>query len=149
MNPDAVARFNPPTGADRVNLVLAILRARQIRGGGTAPPGLREALGLDESTATRTAADTAEEQARALVQAKEDADRNPAAVPTGHGEQVAAILELAAREVVPRLAATPAGIDHAVHALNGGFVPAGPSGTARSAPRSGSPRPPEGRWPGR
>ncbi|MFD7690819.1 cobaltochelatase subunit CobN [Streptomyces sp. NPDC059781] len=120
---------NPPTGADRVNLVLAILRARQIWGGATALPGLREALGLDESAATRTTADEAEERARALVQAMEDTDWDPAAVPTAHGEQVAAILEFAAREVVPRLAATTAEIDHAVHALNGGFVPAGPSGS--------------------
>ncbi|RDD90558.1 cobaltochelatase subunit CobN [Streptomyces parvulus] len=120
---------NPPAGADRVNLVLAILRARQIWGGTTALPGLREALGLDESAATRTTADAAEEQARALVQAMDDAGWDPAAVPSGHGEQVAAVLEFAAREVVPRLAATTAEIDHAVHALNGGFVPAGPSGS--------------------
>ncbi|MEU4144842.1 cobaltochelatase subunit CobN [Streptomyces parvulus] len=120
---------NPPAGADRVNLVLAMLRARQIWGGTTALPGLREALGLDESAATRTAADAAEEQARALVQAMDDAGWDPAAVPSGHGEQVAAVLEFAAREVVPRLAATTAEIDHAVHALNGGFVPAGPSGS--------------------
>ncbi|MFD6172589.1 cobaltochelatase subunit CobN [Streptomyces coeruleorubidus] len=120
---------NPPQGADRVNLVLAILRARQIWGGATALPGLREALGLDESAATRTTADEAEEQARALVQAMEDAGWDPAAVPAEHGEQVAAILEFAAREVVPRLAATTAEVDHTVHALAGGFVPAGPSGS--------------------
>ncbi|SDO97428.1 cobaltochelatase CobN [Streptomyces sp. cf386] len=120
---------NPPTGADHVNLVLAILRARQIWGGATALPGLREALGLDESAATRTTADAAEEKARALVQAMEDAGWDPAAVPTEHGEQVAAILEFAAREVVPRLAATTDELDHTVHALAGGFVPAGPSGS--------------------
>ncbi|MEI5102523.1 cobaltochelatase subunit CobN [Streptomyces sp. PmtG] len=120
---------NPPTGGDHVNLVLAILRARQIWGGAAALPGLREALGLDESAATRTSADAAEEQARALVQAMEDAGWDPAAVPTEHGEQVAAILEFAAREVVPRLAATTAELDHTVHALAGGFVPAGPSGS--------------------
>ncbi|WP_328433505.1 cobaltochelatase subunit CobN [Streptomyces sp. NBC_00425] len=120
---------NPPAGGDRVNLVLAILRARQIWGGATALPGLREALGLDESAATRTTADEAEARARALVQAMEDADWNPAAVPAEHGEQVAAVLEFAAREVVPRLAGTTAELDHAVHALAGGFVPAGPSGS--------------------
>jgi len=109
--------------------VLAVLRARQIWGGTTALPGLREALGLDESAATRTTADAAEEEARALVQAMEDAGWDPAAVPADRGEQVAAILEFAAREVVPRLAATTAELDHAVHALNGGFVPAGPSGS--------------------
>ncbi|WP_153812180.1 cobaltochelatase subunit CobN [Streptomyces sp. SUK 48] len=120
---------NPPGGADRVNLVLAILRARQIWGGTKALPGLREALGLDESAATRTTADAAEEQARALVQAMEDADWDPAAVPTEHGEQVRAVLDFAAREVVPRLAATNAELHHTVHALAGGFVPAGPSGS--------------------
>ncbi|MDT0567660.1 cobaltochelatase subunit CobN [Streptomyces sp. DSM 3412] len=127
----------PPTGADHVNLVLAVLRARQIWGGTTALPGLREALGLDESAATRTTADEAEAKARALVQAMEDAGWDPAAVPTvvaatvpaAHGEQVAPVLEFAAREVVPRLAATTAELDHTVHALNGGFVPAGPSGS--------------------
>ncbi|MFE1247020.1 cobaltochelatase subunit CobN [Streptomyces sp. NPDC058766] len=127
---------NPPAGADRVNLVLAILRARQIWGGTTALPGLREALGLDESAATRTTADEAEEKARALVQAMEDADWDPAAVPAvaagvpaERAEQVAAILRFAAREVVPRLSGTTGELDHAVHALNGGFVPAGPSGS--------------------
>ncbi|MEU1309556.1 cobaltochelatase subunit CobN [Streptomyces cinnamoneus] len=121
-----------PAGEARVNLVLSILRARQIWGGTTALPGLREALGLDESAATRTTADEAEEKARALVQAMEDAGWDPAAVASvaaGHGEQVAAILAFAAREVVPRLAATTDELDHAVHALAGGFVPAGPSGS--------------------
>ena len=118
-----------PSGEDRVNLVLAILRARQIWGGTSALPGLREALGLDESAATRTAADQAEETARALVQAMDDADWDLAALPDTHGEQVRAILEFAAREVVPRLAATTAELDHTVRALNGGFVPAGPSGS--------------------
>ncbi|MER6142605.1 cobaltochelatase subunit CobN [Streptomyces sparsogenes] len=125
-----------PTGPERVNLVLAILRARQIWGGTTALPGLREALGLDESAATRTGADEAEDRARALVQAMEDADWAPEAaekaclgLPEEQRDAVAAILGFAAREVVPRLAATTAEIDHAVHALNGGFVPAGPSGS--------------------
>ncbi|MER5972887.1 cobaltochelatase subunit CobN [Streptomyces sp. NPDC002055] len=125
-----------PGGPERVNLVLAILRARQIWGGTSALPGLREALGLDESAATRTGADDAEERARALVQAMEDASWDPAAtekvclgLPEEQREGVAAILDFAAREVVPRLASTTDEIDHAVHALAGGFVPAGPSGS--------------------
>ncbi|NUV58286.1 cobaltochelatase subunit CobN [Streptomyces sp. CAI-85] len=120
---------NPPAGADRVNLVLAILRARQMWGGTTALPGLREALGLDESAATRTTADEAEAKARALVERMEELGWDPDAVPDEHGEQVAAVLEFAAREVVPRLAATTAELQHTLHALNGGFVPAGPSGS--------------------
>ncbi|MER6158936.1 cobaltochelatase subunit CobN [Streptomyces sp. NPDC001868] len=119
----------PPGGADRVNLVLAILRARQIWGGTQALPGLREALGLDESAATRTTADEAEAKARALVERMEELGWDPDSVPDDHGEQVTAILEFAAREVVPRLQATTAELHHTVHALNGGFVPAGPSGS--------------------
>ncbi|WP_399930993.1 cobaltochelatase subunit CobN [Streptomyces kanamyceticus] len=118
-----------PAGADRVNLVLAILRARQIWGGTSALPGLREALGLDESAATRVSADEAEDKARALVQAMDDAGWDLAAVPRDQGEQVAAILEFAAREVVPRLEGTTAELDNAVRALEGRFVPAGPSGS--------------------
>ncbi|MFI0981009.1 cobaltochelatase subunit CobN [Streptomyces sp. NPDC021093] len=121
-----------PAGEARVNLVLAILRARQIWGGTASLPGLREALGLDESAAQRTAADEIEEQARGLVQAMEDADWAPeavAGVAAGHPAAVADILGFAAHEVVPRLAATTDELTHAVHALNGGFVPAGPSGS--------------------
>ncbi|MFD5888360.1 cobaltochelatase subunit CobN [Streptomyces sp. NPDC060334] len=121
-----------PTGTARVNLVLAILRARQIWGGTTALPGLREALGLDESAATRTSADEAEETARALVQAMEDAGWAPeavASVAAGHSADVAAVLDFAAREVVPRLAGTTDEIAHVVSALDGSFVPAGPSGS--------------------
>ncbi|MEU9107982.1 cobaltochelatase subunit CobN [Streptomyces xanthophaeus] len=121
-----------PTGTARVNLVLAILRARQIWGGTTALPGLREALGLDESAATRTSADAVEETARALVQAMEDADWNldaVAGVAAGHPAPVADVLSFAAREVVPRLAGTVDEIAHVVAALDGRFIPAGPSGS--------------------
>ncbi|MFE5804383.1 cobaltochelatase subunit CobN [Streptomyces sp. NPDC056491] len=121
-----------PTGEARVNLVLAILRARQIWGGTTALPGLREALGLDESAATRTSADAVEEQARALVRAMEDADWSLDAVDpvaAGHSADVAAVLSFAAREVVPRLAGTTDEITHVVAALDGRFIPAGPSGS--------------------
>ncbi|WP_046779750.1 cobaltochelatase subunit CobN [Streptomyces yangpuensis] len=121
-----------PTGEARVNLVLAILRARQIWGGTTALPGLREALGLDESKATRTSADDIEEQARALVQAMEDAGWAPDAVASVAADRpadVAAVLSFAAREVVPRLAGTTDEIAHVVAALDGRFVPAGPSGS--------------------
>ncbi|NED92997.1 cobaltochelatase subunit CobN, partial [Streptomyces sp. SID11233] len=104
-------------------------RARQIWGGTQALPGLREALGLDESAATLASADAAEERARALVQAMEDAGWDPEAVPQDENEDVRAVLAFAAREVVPRLAATTDELDHTLHALRGGFVPAGPSGS--------------------
>ncbi|MFC4561307.1 cobaltochelatase subunit CobN [Nocardiopsis mangrovi] len=40
-----------------------------------------------------------------------------------------AVLDFAAREVVPRLAATGGELDAVLHALDGGHVPAGPSGS--------------------
>ncbi|MFF9339062.1 MULTISPECIES: cobaltochelatase subunit CobN [unclassified Streptomyces] len=121
-----------PEGEARVNLVLSILRARQIWGGTQALPGLREALGLDEGAATRTTADEAEAEARALVEAMEAAAWSVDAVPAvaaAHGPDVHAVLRFACEQVVPRLAATTDELTHAVHALNGGFVPAGPSGS--------------------
>ncbi|GJF27371.1 cobaltochelatase CobN [Kitasatospora sp. NE20-6] len=121
-----------PAGTDRVNLVLAILRARQIWGGVGALPGLREALGLDEAAPTLGATDAAEAQARALVEAMEAEDWSPEAVEkvaAGHPGAVRDVLDFAARQVVPRLSATTDELDAVLHALNGGFVPAGPSGS--------------------
>ncbi|MGE7435465.1 cobaltochelatase subunit CobN [Kitasatospora sp. NPDC001175] len=121
-----------PAGEDRVNIVLAILRARQIWGGVSALPGLREALGLDEAALTLGATDAAEARARALVEAMEAEDWAPEAVEkvaAGHPEPVREVLDFAARQVVPRLARTTDELDAVLHALNGGFVPAGPSGS--------------------
>ena len=138
-----------PEGPDRVNLVLAILRARQMWGGrAQALPGLREALGYAERSDDREAADAAEATARALVEAMERAGWDPAAAdgvvagtlgvsPDGPGvspdgtdpRTVADVLTFAATEVVPRLAGTADEITRTLHALDGGFVPAGPSGS--------------------
>ncbi|GAA0207002.1 cobaltochelatase subunit CobN [Saccharothrix mutabilis subsp. mutabilis] len=119
----------PPTGETRVNLVLAILQAKQMWAGQVAAlPGLREALGLKDST--RTSVDAVEAEARALVQAMEDAGWDPAAARTlTDDEDVARILEFGALEVVPRLARTTDELANTLHALNGGYVPAGPSGS--------------------
>src|SRR5437763_8865676 len=70
----------PPTGSDRVDLVLAMLRARQIWGGAVALPGLREALGLADD-ASRTETDAVETQAAALVTGMEAAGWVADAVP--------------------------------------------------------------------
>ena len=43
--------------------------------------------------------------------------------------EVGRVLEFAAREVVPRLDATVGEMDAVLHALDGGFIPAGPSGS--------------------
>ncbi|SDT78554.1 cobaltochelatase subunit CobN [Actinoplanes derwentensis] len=134
-----------PTGEARINLVLAMLRARQMWAGKVAAlPGLREALGLPEEAST-AATDAVENQARALVTAMEEAGW-PTTVPDSlvstaldtvsaapaespDLEAVTRVLEFAATEVVPRLAKTTDELTHVLHALSGGYVPAGPSGS--------------------
>jgi len=119
-----------PAGEARVNLVLAILRAAQVWGGQTAAvPGLRAALGLKDGEAT-TAVDAIESQARELVQRMEDASWSAGAADTMHDDpEVQRVLRFAAEQVVPRLARTTDELDALLHALDGGFVPAGPSGS--------------------
>ncbi|WP_116951892.1 cobaltochelatase subunit CobN [Jiangella endophytica] len=119
-----------PQGEARVGLVLAILRATQIWGGDAgALPGLRAALGLKDG-AELGAVDAIEAQATALVQAMEDAGWDAATARTVHDDPVVVrILEFAATEVVPRLARTTDEIGAVLHALDGGFVSAGPSGS--------------------
>ncbi|WP_280512317.1 cobaltochelatase subunit CobN [Nocardia farcinica] len=134
----------PPVGAAEVDLVLAMLRARQLWGGETTVPGLREALGLDESgSESRERVDAVEERARELLLALQAADWSVDAVDGlidrfagqlfadagGDRESVSAVLRFAATEVVPRLRGTGQEIARVLHALDGGFVPAGPSGS--------------------
>ncbi|GAA4384330.1 cobaltochelatase subunit CobN [Tsukamurella soli] len=126
----------PPVGSNETDLVLAILRARQMWAGGVHVPGLREALGMTEDgTASKATTDEFEARARGLVEAVAAAGWDPAAVdaldvPDGaDADAVRAVLRFAATEVVPRLRATGAEIDSVLHALDGGFVPAGPSGS--------------------
>ncbi|HJQ04287.1 MAG TPA: cobaltochelatase subunit CobN [Nocardioides sp.] len=118
-----------PEGETRVNLVLSILRAGQVWGGvGNAVPGLRAALGLDAGDTSTV--DAFEAEARALVEAMEKADWDPAVVPTLHDSpEVRTVLTFAATQVVPRLSRTTDELDAVLHALSGGFVPAGPSGS--------------------
>lgn len=125
-----------PDGEARANLVLAILRASQVYGGqAAAVPGLRAALGLKEaghdgqSEDTR-AVDQIEERARALVLAMEAASWAPEASVGLHDDPVVqSVLRFAATQVVPRLARTTDELDAVLHALDGGFIPAGPSGS--------------------
>jgi cobaltochelatase CobN len=121
----------PPDGETELDLVLAILRARQLFGGEQALPGLRQALGLaEDGHDERASVDAVEAQARHLVAALQSAGWDPAAVDgITDDRQVADILRFAATEVVPRLAGTAAEIDQVLHALAGGFIAAGPSGS--------------------
>jgi cobaltochelatase CobN len=121
----------PPTGPSRVDLTLAVLRARQVWGGAAgALPGLREALGLAEGKAGRSEVDEFETVARDLVEAMEARGWAAGAADEIAGSpEVARVLRFAATEVVPRLARTTDEIDNVLHALAGGYVPAGPSGS--------------------
>src|SRR6185369_6755810 len=59
-----------PTGQAELDLVLAILRSRQLFGGDQTVPGLRQALGLaEDGHDDRAAVDAAEAAARELVAA--------------------------------------------------------------------------------
>ncbi len=95
-------------------------------------------VGAEESWRAQT--DVVEAQARALVEALAAAGWREDAVPTlvadalrhGQGadvEGVIASLRFACTEVVPRLAKTSGEIAAVLHALDGGYVPAGPSGS--------------------
>lgn len=119
-----------PEGEARVNLVLAILRAAQVWGGRDhAVPGLRAALGLKEEAET-AAVDEIETRARGLVEAMEAAGWDAAVAATLHDDpEVQTVLRFAATEVVPRLAGTAGELDAVIHALAGGFVRPGPSGS--------------------
>jgi cobaltochelatase CobN len=127
----------PPSGRNRVDLVLAMLRARQIWGGAVALPGLRQALGLvEDGTAGLQETDRVEALAEALVAGMEAAGWTPEAVPVvvrevldRDDDGVAAVLRFACTEVVPRLERTTDELDMTLHALEGGYVPAGPSGS--------------------
>ncbi|MFJ9368735.1 cobaltochelatase subunit CobN [Nocardia sp. NPDC101769] len=139
-----------PAGEAEVDLVLAMLRARQLWGGEVNVPGLREALGLSESgDEVRERVDAFEKLARELVLTMQevdwDVDSIDAVSETLLGSELAdaagitevparlaevrKVLGFAATEVVPRLRQTGVEISRILHALNGGFIPAGPSGS--------------------
>lgn len=128
------------TGEVRVELVLAMLRARQLWGGQEAVPGLREALGLSEAgDETRHSVDAVEQTAFGLLEALEERSWDEGAVdeilagtslPEGADiEAVRNLLTFACREIVPRLGASKREIKQVLRALEGRFIEAGPSGS--------------------
>ncbi|MDR3658781.1 MAG: cobaltochelatase subunit CobN, partial [Mycobacterium sp.] len=120
-----------PTGEPELDLVLAILRARQLFGGEHVLPGLRQALGLaEDGTDERSSVDSAEAAARELVAALQATGWDPnAAERLTDNPEVAGVLRFAATEVVPRLAGSAAEIEQVLRALDGHFIPSGPSGS--------------------
>jgi cobaltochelatase CobN len=125
-----------PDGDELINLVLAVLRSPQIFSGqANGVPGLRAALGLG-AEAPLSEIDAAETTARELVGALATAGWSVGAVPEAverilgaPNEAAAAALRFACQEVVPRLGRTGNEITAILHALDGGYVPAGPSGS--------------------
>jgi cobaltochelatase CobN len=125
-----------PEGDELINLVLAVLRSAQMFGGqADGVPGLRGALGLSDD-ASLPEVDAVEAKARELVVAADargwSVDAIPAIVESTLGaanDAVAATLRFACQEVIPRLARTGDEITAILHALAGGYVPAGPSGS--------------------
>jgi cobaltochelatase CobN len=146
-----------PEGDELINLVLAILRSPQIFGGQVnGVPGLRAALGemrtepvdpregalrqaqgtLRQAQGTLAEVDALEATGRELVAALAAADWSVDAVPkiaehiVGEpNDAVVAALHFACQEVVPRLRKTGDEVAAILHALDGGYVPAGPSGS--------------------
>ncbi len=111
--------------------------------GSGALPGLRAALGVDEASASRAERDSAEQTVRQLLLGMDAAGWDPgrvaevcaavlgpdAADAAPPRADVVRLLEFAATEVVPRLAATSGEIDAVLRALDGRYIPAGPSGS--------------------
>ena len=120
-----------PTGEAELDMVLSILRARQLFGGEQSMPGLRQALGLaEDGTDDRADVDAAEAQARGLLAGLQVVGWDAGHVDTLTAEpEVARILRFAATEVVPRLAGTAGEITQVLRALNGRYIAAGPSGS--------------------
>ncbi|MDX6257826.1 MAG: cobaltochelatase CobN [Frankiales bacterium] len=101
-----------------------------------AVPARLSALADGPARTAADAVDLVEAVARRLVQGLHDAGWDPYKVPVLVEEvlgepatEVLQVLNFAATEVVPRLARTTDEIDHLLHALDGGYVPAGPSGS--------------------
>src|ERR1700739_2964481 len=89
-----------PTGESELDLVLAILRARQLFGGQHVIPGLRQALGLaEDGKDERSAVEQAEAAARELVAALQATGWDPdAAGSLTDNADIAAVLRFAATE---------------------------------------------------
>lgn len=134
-----------PEGEALIGTVTTMLRARQLWGGRQTLPGLREALGLaEDGNDDRHRVDTIEALATALVTAVVNNPDRPVAtltaevfrseefsnVPAPRGlDEVVALLQFTRDEILPRLAATSQEIPRILSALDGEFVPAGPSGS--------------------
>ena len=145
----------PPTGAQLVDTVLALVRVPNLDVP-SLRAGVAEALGFDLDAvlgdlagrprlvfghplpggeeAFRTNADALgaiDRLARRLVEQLAERDFEPGAVPNvaaGFPSDVARTLRFVCEELVPNLRRCTAEVDNVLHALDGGYVPPGPSG---------------------
>lgn len=130
-----------PSGEDLSGTVATMLRARQLWGGEFTLPGLRESLGLaEDGSDDRVDVDRIDGIATSLVTALID---DPAVdlgsladdvigangLDGSAAGTVVKLLEFTRDEILPRLADTAGEIPRILHALDGGFIPAGPSGS--------------------
>ena len=131
----------PPSGDNLVNLVLAVLRANQVFANQVnGVPGLRVALGLKENESSTAEADAAEEQARALVagarrrrlgrgpRRRDRRSRSSGSATPGDRRRRRRSPSPAARSCRGWRKTTDE-LTNTLHALAGGYVPAGPSGS--------------------
>lgn len=129
-------------GQVRLELVQSMLRARQLWGGQQTLPGLREALGLSEAgDASRHQVDATEELASTILADLDSHNWQSSAIGTilqDHAAQLPAtanlsaledLLKFACAEIIPRLAQTTTELTNIARALEGHFIPAGPSGS--------------------
>ena len=121
-----------PVGEARTNLVLAVLRAppglgRRFRCAARPSRGPRTGRGQGRARRGRPLRGRGSRARRSHGSTRVESrccGRRSVALP-----EVARVLHFAATEVVPRLARTTDELTHVLHALNGGYVPAGPSGS--------------------
>jgi cobaltochelatase CobN len=125
----------PPEGEQLRGLVKAILRLPQ---GDT--PALRATVaaesGHDEQDLARVELDRIDALTTALVEAVADTGWDEAAVDAAvlevlerPSKPIAEVLRFACTEVVPRVRASAAEIDHLLQGLDGEYLPSGPSGS--------------------
>ena len=122
-----------PAGEARVNLVLAILRAAQVWGGADGR-GARPARGARPQGGRRGHRRRRPDRGagpRRSCEQMEDAGWDPGRRRRRctTSPRCSGCCSFAATQVVPRLARTTDELDAVLHALDGGFIPAGPSGS--------------------
>ena len=131
---------NKPSKEGELNLILAIVRAKQLFADGETIPGLRQALGLiEDNSECRTIIDSTEAEARILIASMQNSNWDIAMADllkldvflfeTAISSNISKVLYFIINEIVPRLAGTINEINQIIYALSGKFILPGPSGS--------------------